>query len=73
MRGEIMGSMQSNIHFYLSSFESEMKRIDDLKREYIFDDDFQKVSSMAHFMPVLDRTNAILNSANRQDSSYESI
>lgn len=60
MRSEIMGSMKSNIHFYLRSFESEMNRIETLKREYLFDDDFQKISNMSHLMPVHDRTTAIL-------------
>ncbi|WP_391571250.1 sensor histidine kinase [Cohnella sp.] len=60
MREEIRGAMQSNVHFYLSSFQAEMNRIEALQREYLFDDDFQKISNMAHFMPVLDRTNAFL-------------
>jgi two-component system sensor histidine kinase YesM len=60
MRSEIMSSMESNIDFYLRSFESEMNRIETLKREYLFDDDFQKISSMSHLMPVHDRTTAFL-------------
>lgn len=60
MRSEIMSSMESNIHFYLRSFESEMNRIETLKREYLFDDDFQKISNMSHLMPVHERTTAIL-------------
>lgn len=60
MRSEIMDAMESNIDFYLRSFESEMNRIETLKREYLFDDDFQKISNMSHLMPVHDRTTAIL-------------
>jgi len=60
MRNEITNSMQTNIHFYLSTFESEVNRIAALKLGYLFDDDFQKISSMAHFMPVYERTNTIL-------------
>lgn len=51
VRQEILQSSASNVHFYLSSLETEISRILRLEREYISsDDDFRKAGVIPESM-----------------------
>ncbi|MBP1993772.1 sensor histidine kinase [Paenibacillus eucommiae] len=47
---EIQQSLESRVHFYLSSFEAEFLRIVTLRNEYVYDGDLQDVSVIAPVM-----------------------
>ncbi|MBO9607847.1 MAG: histidine kinase [Paenibacillaceae bacterium] len=47
---EIQQSMESRVHFYLSSFEAEFRRIVKLRNDYVNDGDLQDISVIAPAM-----------------------
>ncbi|MBM7565534.1 two-component system sensor histidine kinase YesM [Paenibacillus sacheonensis] len=60
VRSEISGSMQSRVHFYIQSLVVELDRIQRLQREFINDDDLQKLSVAGPVMSDLERTEAMI-------------
>jgi two-component system sensor histidine kinase YesM len=46
VKGEILNSMETRVHFYLSSFEAEIQRTMRLQMQFIVDDDLLKLSTM---------------------------
>ncbi|QHW30941.1 HAMP domain-containing protein [Paenibacillus rhizovicinus] len=60
VRSEISNSMQSRVHFYIQSLVVELDRIQRLQREFINDDDLQKLSVASPIMSDLERTEAMI-------------
>ncbi|WP_040950686.1 sensor histidine kinase [Gorillibacterium massiliense] len=66
VRQEILQSSASNVHFYLSSLETEINRIVRLEREYISsDDDFRKLGVIPESMDDYERGITILRIENK--------
>lgn len=65
MQIELSQSVVSKVHFYLSSLETEMSRIIRLNKQYIFEDDFQKIRTIANEMDDFTRTQTILSVKNK--------
>ncbi|WP_138754171.1 sensor histidine kinase [Paenibacillus sinopodophylli] len=66
VRQEILQSSASNVHFYLSSLETEINRILRLEREYISsDDDFSKAGVIPESMDDYERGLTILRIENK--------
>lgn len=61
VRDQLSQSVVSNVNFYMSSFENEMQRIMQLNKELIFDDDFQKIRTIADAMDDYTRAQTILS------------
>lgn len=51
---EILSSMQTRAHSYISSLEAEMERIIRVQKQYLVDDDVQKLSFYASRLPYYD-------------------
>ncbi|WP_308638271.1 sensor histidine kinase [Paenibacillus silvisoli] len=60
VRSEITNSMQSRVYFYLQSLGVELDRIKRLQREFINDDDLQRLSVASPIMTDLERTEAMI-------------
>ncbi|WP_158301550.1 sensor histidine kinase [Paenibacillus mesophilus] len=60
VKEQIFGSMQSRVHFYLNSLEEEISRVNRLKKQFITDDDLQRLSALALQMSNYDKRGAIL-------------
>jgi len=60
-REELSQSVASKVHFYISSFENEMERIIRINKELIFNDDFQKIRTIAAELDDYTRIQTILN------------
>lgn len=60
-REELSQSVASKVHFFMSSFENEMERITRINKELIFNDDFQKIRTIAAEMDDYTRVQTILN------------
>lgn len=58
-------ALQSQIHFYLSSLETEISRLIVLKAEYVHDDDFQRLGTAFDLMRDYERIQAILSVKNK--------
>ncbi|KIL40730.1 hypothetical protein SD70_11695 [Gordoniibacillus kamchatkensis] len=58
-------ALQSQIHFYLSSLETEISRLIVLKAEYVHDDDFQRLGTAFDLMGDYERIQAILSVKNK--------
>ncbi|RAP74764.1 sensor histidine kinase [Paenibacillus montanisoli] len=65
MREELSKSVVTNVHFYMSSFENEMARIIQINKELIFNEDFQKIRTIAADMDDYTRVQTILNVKDR--------
>ncbi|MBP1990751.1 sensor histidine kinase [Paenibacillus eucommiae] len=50
VKDEVERSLVSRVHFYLSSFDAEFKRIIQMRNEYVFDSDLQEISVIAPAM-----------------------
>lgn len=61
LRSELSQSVASRLHFYVSSLETEMQRLMQLNQELIFDDEFQKIRTIAHAMDDFTRAQTILS------------
>lgn len=55
VREEIMNSMKSRVHFYLSSYEAELGRVTKSMREFINDADLSALSVLYPNIPTYDR------------------
>ncbi|MBP3965887.1 sensor histidine kinase [Paenibacillus lignilyticus] len=65
MREELSQSVLTNVHFYMSSFESEMARIIQINKELIFNEDFLKIRTIAADMDDYTRVQTILKVKDR--------
>ncbi|SFT04955.1 sensor histidine kinase [Paenibacillus sp. BC26] len=65
MREELSQSVVNNVQFYMSSFESEMARIIQINKELIFNEDFQKIRTIAAEMDDYTRVQTILKVKDR--------
>lgn len=65
VRNELSQSVVSSVHFYASSFETEMQRLTRLIRELIFDDEFLKLRTIADAMDDYTRSRTILGVKNK--------
>ncbi|BBH23620.1 hypothetical protein Back11_49650 [Paenibacillus baekrokdamisoli] len=61
IRQEIESSLRSRVHFYLNELTLELEHIVNLKREYIFDRDIQRLSVLSSAMSDYERRVAILD------------
>ncbi|MFC5405966.1 sensor histidine kinase [Cohnella soli] len=59
IRHEIESSLLSRVHFYLNELTLELEHIVNLKREYIFDQDIQRLSVLSSAMTDYERRVAI--------------
>lgn len=55
VRQEITKSMQSRVHFYLSSYEAELSRVTKSMRDFINDGDMSSLSSLYPNIPTFER------------------
>ncbi|WP_188988091.1 sensor histidine kinase [Paenibacillus nasutitermitis] len=67
LRSELSQSVVSRLHFYVSSIETEMQRLMKLNQALIFDDEFQKIRTIAHAMDDFTRAQTILSVKNKLD------
>ncbi|MDQ6417949.1 sensor histidine kinase [Paenibacillus sp. LHD-117] len=65
VHNEISKAVVSSVHFYVSSFETEMQRLMRLNKELIFDDDIQKMVTIAEAMDDYTRAQTILSIKNK--------
>ncbi|MFD0714688.1 sensor histidine kinase [Paenibacillus sp. GCM10027626] len=61
IRKEIESSLHSRVHFYLTELARELGHITSLKREYIFDEEIQRLNVLSPAMDDYDRRVAVLN------------
>ncbi|GGD82419.1 sensor histidine kinase [Paenibacillus nasutitermitis] len=61
IRKEIESSLHSRVHFYLNELTRELGHIVNLKREYIFDQEIQRLNVLSPAMTDYDRRVAVLN------------
>ncbi|MCJ8011548.1 histidine kinase [Paenibacillus sp. KQZ6P-2] len=55
VRQEITNSMQSRVHFYLSSYEAELSRVTKSMRDFINDGDLSTLSNLYPNIPTFER------------------
>ncbi|WP_168120271.1 histidine kinase [Paenibacillus sp. HB172176] len=55
IRKEIMSSIDTRTHYYLTSFETEIQRIVTLQRQYMIDADIQRLSTTAQVLSTYDK------------------
>ena len=60
VKDQIIESMSSRIHFYLSSLDTEFARLARLKAEYITDDDLMALAASSQMLNDYERTKLIL-------------
>ncbi len=65
VRNNINESMQSNVNFYNRSFETEIFRLERLKREFLVDDDLLKVGKRAAALSDYELTASLLRVQNK--------
>lgn len=65
MREQLSQSVVTNVHFYMSSIENEMARIIQINKELIFNEDFQKIRTIAADMDDYTRVQTILSVKDR--------
>jgi len=65
VRNNINESMQSNVNFYNRSFETEIFRLQRLKREFLVDDDLLKVGKRAAALSDYELTASLLRVQNK--------
>lgn len=56
LRREIENSLSSRVHFYTAELSTALEHIVDLKREYIFDEDIQRFTTMSPVMTDYERS-----------------
>lgn len=59
VRQEITNSMQSRVHFYLSSYEAELSRVTKSMRDFINDGDLSTLSNLYPNIPTFERFNML--------------
>lgn len=65
LRDEIEGSASANMHFYLSSFETEIIRLNNLLNAYLINKDFQDIANKWQIMSDYTKAEAILEVKNK--------
>lgn len=60
IRREIESSLSSRVHFYIAELNTALTHIVNLKREYIFDQDIQRFSTMSPIMTDYERRVEVL-------------
>ncbi|OUS75811.1 hypothetical protein B1748_15395 [Paenibacillus sp. MY03] len=60
IRREITNSLSSRVHFYVNELNSALEHIISLKREYVFDPDIQRFSTMSPIMTDYERRLEVL-------------
>lgn len=62
---QLSQAVQSQVHFYRSSLDTEISRLNQLKAEYANDSDFQRLATAANLMNDFERVQAILSVKNK--------
>jgi Putative regulator of cell autolysis len=62
---QLTTGLQAQVHFYLSSIDTEISRLITLKAEYANDNDFQRLATSANLMNDFERVQAILSAKNK--------
>ncbi|MFD0673519.1 sensor histidine kinase [Cohnella sp. GCM10027633] len=60
IRREINNSLSSRVHFYVAELNTTLEHIVSLKREYVFDPDIQRFSTLSPIMSDYDRRQEVL-------------
>ncbi|HZG78060.1 MAG TPA: histidine kinase [Paenibacillus sp.] len=61
VRAEIANSLESRVEFYMNALETEIERMVQLEREYIFDKDLQRLAFAMPIMDEYERTQRIIS------------
>ncbi|TLS53186.1 HAMP domain-containing protein [Paenibacillus antri] len=61
VRAEIANSLESRVQFYMNALETEIERMVQLEREYIFDKDLQRLAFAMPIMDEYERTQRIIS------------
>ncbi|MCL6459503.1 MAG: HAMP domain-containing protein, partial [Gorillibacterium sp.] len=62
---QLSTALQAQVHFYLSSLDTEITRLITLKAEYVNDNDFQRLAISVDLMNDYERIQAILGAKNK--------